>query len=81
MFWRYACNVTGSLRSVSLTGTHLWSSPGISSHQFVDELSIINLADAAAFRSIVGHYVAGTEGLEELRAAIRDALSCIGHSK
>lgn len=28
---------------------------------------------AAAFRSVVGHFVAGTEGLEELRAAIRAA--------
>ena len=27
---------------------------------------------AAAFRAIVGHYVAGTEGLHELRAAIRE---------
>ena len=32
---------------------------------------------AAAFRSIVGHYVAGTEGLEELRAAIREALAAL----
>jgi hypothetical protein len=43
----------------------------------VDEISDINLADAAAFRSIVGHYVAGTEGLEELRAAIREALAAL----
>lgn len=33
---------------------------------------------AATFRSIVGHYVAGTEGIEELRAAIRDALAALG---
>jgi hypothetical protein len=33
---------------------------------------------AAAFRSVVGHFVAGTEGLEELRAAIREALAAIG---
>jgi hypothetical protein len=32
----------------------------------------------AAFRSIVGHFVAGTEGLEELRNAIRDALTSLG---
>jgi len=28
---------------------------------------------AAAFRAVVGHFVAGTEGLEELRAALREA--------
>lgn len=27
---------------------------------------------AAAFRSVVGHYVAGTEGLDQLRAALRE---------
>jgi hypothetical protein len=43
----------------------------------VDEISISNLANAAAFRSVVGHYVAGTEGLEELRAAIREALAAL----
>ena len=30
---------------------------------------------AAAFRSVVGHFVAGTEGLPELRAAIREAMA------
>ncbi len=29
---------------------------------------------AAMFRSVVGHFVAGTEGLEELRQAIKEAL-------
>ena len=28
---------------------------------------------AAAFRSVVGHYVAGTEGLDQLRSALREA--------
>ena len=32
---------------------------------------------AAAFRSIVGHFVAGTEGLAELRAAIGEALALL----
>lgn len=36
---------------------------------------------AAAFRSIVGHFVAGTEGLDELRTAIREALALLEESE
>jgi hypothetical protein len=41
----------------------------------IDAISDSNLAEAATFRSIVGHYVAGTEGIEELRDAIRKAVT------
>jgi hypothetical protein len=43
----------------------------------LEPLIVCDSMQAAAFRSIVGHYVAGTEGLEELRAAIREALSAL----
>lgn len=37
-------------------------------------LTVRDAIRAAAFRSVVGHFVAGTEGLEQLRAAIRAAV-------
>ena len=40
----------------------------------LEQLTARDAMGAAAFRSVVGHFVAGTEGLEELRAALRDAL-------
>jgi len=43
----------------------------------LDELAALDLATAATFRSVVGHFVAGTEGLEELRRAIKEALAQI----
>jgi hypothetical protein len=41
-------------------------------------LALRDPMQAAAFRSIVGHFVAGTEGLEELRTAIHEALDALG---
>ena len=40
----------------------------------LEQLTARDAMRAAAFRSVVGHFVAGTEGLEELRAALREAL-------
>ena len=39
-----------------------------------EQLTARDAVRAAAFRSVVGHFVAGTEGLEELQAALREAL-------
>jgi hypothetical protein len=44
----------------------------------LEPLIVKDSMKAAAFRSIVGHYVAGTEGLEELRGAISNALTALG---
>lgn len=38
----------------------------------LERLAAADALRAAAFRSVVGHYVAGTEGLDQLRAALRD---------
>ena len=43
----------------------------------LERLTGIDGMMAATFRSVVGHFVAGTEGLEELRAAIKEALAMI----
>lgn len=40
----------------------------------LEQLTARDAVRAAAFRSVVGHFVAGTEGLEELKAALREAL-------
>ena len=39
----------------------------------LEQITARDAMRAAAFRSVVGHFVAGTEGLEELRAALREA--------
>ena len=41
----------------------------------LEQLTARDAMHAAAFRSVVGHFVAGTEGLEELRSALREALA------
>jgi hypothetical protein len=40
----------------------------------LERLTLRDPVRAAAFRSVVGHFVAGTEGLQELRAALREAV-------
>ncbi len=40
----------------------------------LEKLAAEDAMRAAAFRSVVGHFVAGTAGLEELRAVLRDPL-------
>ena len=40
----------------------------------LEKLTVRDPLRAAVFRSVVGHYVAGTEELEALRNALREAL-------
>lgn len=40
----------------------------------LEQLTAHDALRAAAFRSVIGHFIAGTKGLEELRAALHKAL-------
>ena len=40
----------------------------------LERLTARDAVRAAGFRSVVGHFVAGTEGLEELKAVLREAM-------